>query len=156
MKALIATDGSEPSTRAAHEAAALLHPDAELQIVTVIPELEDPLETAGGFEGPLITEEEAQEEHRDATRAGRAALRATLAEAGEPARTDLIEGDDPGRIICELAAERGVDVLVVGESEKGWFSRLIHGSVMEYAVKHAPCPVLVVRSTEHQHDQQHQ
>jgi nucleotide-binding universal stress UspA family protein len=148
MKALIATDGSEASTRAAHEAAGLLHPDAELQIVTVIPEREDPLETAGGFEGPLITEEEAAAEHRDATRAGKAALRATLEQAGEPARTDLIEGDDPGRIICDLAEERGVDVLVVGESDKGWFSRLIHGSVMEYAVKHAPCPVLVVRSKD--------
>ncbi len=150
MKALIATDGSEASTRAAHEAAELLHPDTELQIVTVIPTMEDPLETAGGFEGPLITEEEAREEHRDATEAGREALEATLAGAGEPARTDLVEGDDPGRVICELAEERDVDVVVVGESEKGWFTRLLQGSVMEYVVKHAPCAVLVVRAKEHE------
>jgi nucleotide-binding universal stress UspA family protein len=144
MKALIATDGSESATRAAHDALRLLHPDAELQVVAVIPEMEDPLETAGGFEGPLITEEEAEEEHREATRAGREALREALAELGEPARTDLIEGDDPARIICDLAEERKVDVLVVGQSEKSWFSRLIHGSVMEHVVKHAPCAVLVV------------
>ncbi len=148
MKALIATDGSEASIQAAHEAAELLHPDTELQIVTVIPTLEDPLETAGGFEGPLVTEEEAREEHSEAFEAGRAALEATLEGAGEPARTDLVEGDDPGRVICELAEERGVDVVVVGESEKGWFTRLVQGSVMEYVVKHAPCAVLVVRSED--------
>ena len=29
--------------------------------------------------------------------------------------------------------------------DKGWFQRLLHGSVMEYVVHHSPCPVLVVR-----------
>ncbi len=57
----------------------------------------------------------------------------------------MIEGSNAGPVLCRLAAERGVDLLLVGGSDKGWFQRLIHGSVMEYAAHHAPCPVLIVR-----------
>lgn len=145
MKALIATDGSPNAVTAAHDAVVLLHPDLEIEIIRVIPEEEDPNETAGGFEGPLITEEEAEEQHHADEVQGRADLDATLARLGEAAVTTLVEANDPGRAICRLAAERNADVLVVGASDKGWFRRLLSGSVMEYAAHHAPCPVLIVR-----------
>ncbi len=145
MKALIATDGTPHAIEAAHRAVGLLHPDLSIEIVRVIPAEEDPNETAGGFEGPLITEEEAEERHRRDEVQAKADLESTLAAAGEPATITLIEGDDPGREICDLAAARGVDVLVVGASDKGWFRRVISGSVMEYAAHHAPCPVLIIR-----------
>lgn len=145
MKALIATDGTPQAIEAAREAVALLHPDAEFQIVRVIPEEEDPNESAGGFEGPLVTEEEAEERHRIEERQAQRDLASTLAAAGEAATVTVVEGNDAGREICDLAAEREVDVIVVGGSDKGWFRRMLAGSVMEYAVRHAPCPVLVVR-----------
>lgn len=145
MKALIATDGTRPAIDAAREAVALLHPDTEFEIVRVIPEEEDPNESAGGFEGPLVTEEEAEERHRLDEEQARRDLASTLAAAGESATVTVVEGNDAGREICELAAARGVDVLVVGASDKGWFRRLLSGSVMEYAAHHAPCPVLIVR-----------
>jgi len=145
MKALIATDGTAHAIGAAHDAVALLHPDLEVEIVRVIPQEEDPNESAGGFEGPLITEEEAEERHHADEVQAQTDLSATLAGLGEPATVTVVEGNHPGRQICELAAERGADVLVVGASDKGWFRRLVSGSVMEYASHHAPCPVLIVR-----------
>ena len=145
MRALIATDGTEQSLDAAHSAIALLHPDAEIEIVTVIPELEDPNDSAGGFEGPLITEEEAVEQYRNDEAQAEVALRTTLASLGTTATVTIAEGGNAGRVVCELAAQGKVDVLVVGGSDKGWFRRLVDGSVMEYAVHNAPCPVLVVR-----------
>lgn len=148
MKALIATDGSDNALSAAHEAVALLHPELRFEIVRVIPEEEDPNETAGGFEGPLVTEEEAEERHRADRHRGQADLAATLARLGETATTTLVEANDPGREICRLAEERDADVLVVGASDKGWFRRLVAGSVMEYTARHAPCPVLIVRHHE--------
>ena len=145
MKALIATDGTPHAIEAAHRAVGLLRPDLALEIVRVIPVEEDPNETAGGFEGPVLTVEEAEERHhRDEARA-QADLASTLAAAGEPATITVLEGNDPGREICDLAAARGVDVLVVGASDKGWFRRILSGSVMEYAAHHAPCPVLIIR-----------
>lgn len=145
MKALIATDGTAQAIEAAHAAVAVLHPDLEFEIVRVIPAEEDPNETAGGFEGPLMTEEEAEERHHADEVQAQTDLEATLASLGEPAVTTIVEGGSPGPEICRLAAERGVDVLVVGASEKGWFRRILTGSVMEYAAHHAPCPVLIVR-----------
>ena len=145
MKALLCTDGSPGALDAARRALPLLHEDFELDVVTMIPELEDPLETAGGFEGSLITEEEAQERHSEEEAQGRSVLESTQQAVGTPVEAEMIDSDDPGRAICRLAAERAVDVVVVGGSDKGWFSRMIHGSVMEYVVHHSPCPVLVVR-----------
>lgn len=145
MRALIATDGTPQALAAARDAVLLLHPDTRFEIVRVIPEEEDPNESAGGFEGPLVTEEEAEERHRIDEEQAQRDLASTLAAAGEAATVTIVESNDAGREICELAEARDVDVLVVGGSDKGWFRRLLAGSVMQYAVHHAPCPVLVVR-----------
>lgn len=44
-----------------------------------------------------------------------------------------------------LSASRGADVLVVGHRGRGGFAGLLLGSVAEQCVRHAACPVLVVR-----------
>lgn len=145
MKAVIATDGTPQAIEAARSAVALLHPDFDIEIVRVIPEEEDPNESAGGFEGPLMTEEEAEDQHHADEARAQSDLESTLAGLGEPATTTIVEANHPGREICRVAAERHADVLVVGATDKGWFRRLVSGSVMEYAAHHAPCPVLIVR-----------
>jgi nucleotide-binding universal stress UspA family protein len=43
-----------------------------------------------------------------------------------------------------LAAERHVDVLVVGSSPRSLFDRLLAPSVSKGLAKDAPCPVLLV------------
>lgn len=148
MKALLATDGSQGAVDAAHGVLGLIHPDMQIEVVTVIPEKNDPMDTAGGFEGPLITQAQAEEEYLVDQQEGRAVLQTTLDAIGAPATSEMIEGSDAGPTLCRLAAERGVDLLVVGGSDKGWFQRLVHGSVMEYAAHHSPCPVLIVRHAE--------
>lgn len=44
-----------------------------------------------------------------------------------------------------LSASRGADLLVVGHRGHGGFSGLLLGAVAEQCVRHAACPVLVVR-----------
>ena len=44
-----------------------------------------------------------------------------------------------------LSASRGADLLVVGHRGRGGFGGLMLGSVAEQCVRHASCPVLVVR-----------
>ncbi len=148
MKALVATDGSEGAIEAAKAARGLLHDGVELLLVTVVPEPEDPQESAGGFEGPAFTEEEAAEWAAQAAAAGRTALESTAEAVGSSVEIRLVEGDDPATTLCHVAEQISADVLVIGSSEKSWLRRLLVGSVMNHLVHHAPCPVLVVRHAD--------
>ena len=44
-----------------------------------------------------------------------------------------------------VAASEGADLLVVGSRGHGQFTGMLLGSVSEYCVRNAPCPVTVVR-----------
>jgi nucleotide-binding universal stress UspA family protein len=50
----------------------------------------------------------------------------------------------PGEAIARLAAERNADLIVVGTRRKGFFDRLVEGSVLQEVLRRAQCDVLVV------------
>jgi nucleotide-binding universal stress UspA family protein len=52
--------------------------------------------------------------------------------------------------IVEYAKQTHVDVIVVGTHGRGPVAHFFMGSVAEHVVRHAPCPVLVVRPNEHE------
>ena len=52
------------------------------------------------------------------------------------------------RTIAEYAAERGIDLIVIGTHGRTGFAHLLLGSVAERLVRTAPCPVLTVRHPE--------
>jgi universal stress protein A len=56
----------------------------------------------------------------------------------------------PGGAIVKHARSIGADVIIVGTHGRDGVSRLLMGSVAEHVVRHAPCPVLVVRRNEHE------
>ena len=47
--------------------------------------------------------------------------------------------------ICEIARKRKTDLIVIGSHGAGAIRRAMMGSTAERVVRHAPCPVLVVR-----------
>ncbi len=58
----------------------------------------------------------------------------------------VITHGDPVEKICELATQVNADLIVVGTSDPGVWSRIFSGeSVSRGVVDHAPCSVLVVR-----------
>ncbi len=145
MKAIIATDGSIRSIEAAQAAETLLHPGIEFVLVSVVPEAEDSLAMAGGIEGPLLDPVEAKEITDASTAVGRQAILDTARIIHEPMTARLVAADDAGDALCRLAEEQDADVLVIGASDKSVLHRILEGSVMRHVIKHAPCPVLVVR-----------
>ncbi|MCC6227149.1 MAG: universal stress protein [Microthrixaceae bacterium] len=144
MQVVIATDGSEAALEAARSALRLLAGEAELALVHVVPLEEDPMAMAGGFEGPLFTAAEVKQIHEQQVAHGEEIINKTEEALGTPAAHLVVSAADVGEAICQTAVERNADVIVMGESEKGWFRRLLEGSAMQHVVRHAPCPVIVV------------
>ena len=56
----------------------------------------------------------------------------------------------PAMTITAYAKEAGIDLIVIGTHGRGAVSHLLMGSVAERVVRTAPCPVLTVRSPEHE------
>ena len=57
----------------------------------------------------------------------------------------VIQHPSPGRALVEMAEDEGADLIILGSHGRSGLSRAFLGSVAERVVRHAPCPVLVVR-----------
>jgi nucleotide-binding universal stress UspA family protein len=146
MNVVVATDGSEAAIGAARRSLDLLRPGAHVVLVMVIPEYEDPMEDAGGIEGPAISYERAERDWKKATAEGQSALDRTAAVLEPNVEVRLVPDDETtGAAIVRVAHEIDADVLVVGSSRKGWLGRVFKGSVSDYVAHHAPCPVMLIR-----------
>jgi nucleotide-binding universal stress UspA family protein len=79
---------------------------------------------------------------------------ATLAEALEAARAGGVEAvtyarqGDPADAILDVAEERGAELIVVGNRGMTGARRFLLGSVPNRVSHHAPCSVLIIRTTE--------
>ena len=150
MKILVATDGSADAIAAARVALDLLTEEVEIVLVTVVQDYENPLEMSGGFEGPLVTPEEAEEEYQSQMTEGQRALEHTMTALGRNVEVHLIPTDaNPGHAIIDLANELHPDLMVLGNSAKGLFWRVFAGSVSDYVLHHTPCPLLFVPHRNH-------
>jgi universal stress protein A len=146
LRVVMATDGSDAAIDAARRSIDLLRPQAHVTVLMVIPEHEDPQADAGGFEGPVITDEEADKDWERAKSIGQSALDRTAAVLGPDTEVQLVPDDEAtGAAVVRAAHEMNADVLVIGSSGKTWLSRLVGRSVSDYVTHHAPCPVMLIR-----------
>jgi nucleotide-binding universal stress UspA family protein len=145
---LLATDGSEIALDATRRGLALLGEATKVTLLTVVSDL--PADTGGGIEGPIYTPEQEEDLRRSETEHANRSLSDTrpLVESLAPKATidQRIETGDAAATICLVARDLGVDVVVIGSHGRGFLSRVLLGSVSEHVTRHAPCPVLVVRS----------
>src|SRR5215218_1799440 len=144
---LLATDGSEEAELAALRAVDLAQrTDSELHVVHVgvVPTLLVSYPGTLGYEGKLY--EQIQEESRELLR--RESWRVKAA-GGTVAGAHLRMGKVDLEIVA-LAKELGVDLIVMGCRGHGGIRRAIEGSVSDGVIRHARCPVLVVRPEKEQ------
>jgi nucleotide-binding universal stress UspA family protein len=137
---LLATDLSEASEAATDEAFELARRlEASLLVVSVI----DPgslLLPGGRFRARVDQVRELREQQAQ-----------TLVERGRTEGVEvsfLVWTGDPGDMIVSAAEAEHVDMVLVGSHGRGAVGRFFLGSVSEHVVRHAPCPVLVVRPRE--------
>lgn len=140
---ILCADGSEASTGALREGLAVLGTVINPVVVTVIDAVDPMMVTGTGFAGGTMAADELAN-HEAANKARAAELAATV--AGQLGLTDaaveVLRGD-PGMAICRHAEETGASVIVVGSRGHGGLRRAVLGSVSDYVVRNAACPVLV-------------
>ena len=148
MKVLIAVDEDRESRDALAFASRLLPDDADVLVVNVARSTLTPYGTIGGLGdayagSPAITAEADLRAQEQADREAERLVEQVAAELHADERR--VEHGDVGPTICQVAEEEGVDLVVLGTHDRSRWSRLWFGSVSDHVVRHAPCPVLVVR-----------
>ncbi len=134
-KLLLATDRSEYSEGAVREAINFAKTcSSRLSILSV-------LETNPEYEtiGSKFFEREEKEALQDLE-----SVKARAAKEGVVCDTALLEGRDPAGSIVDFAAEKKVDMIVVGRRGRKGLAKLLIGEVSAKVIGHAPCKVLVV------------
>jgi nucleotide-binding universal stress UspA family protein len=155
-KILLATDGSESATHATQAAVELSKKtDSELHVLYVG---EDPYTAASfypestNFEGveqvdPALIEELGRQFEQKARQVLDAEVEKVRAVGGTVAEVYFRMGS-PAAEVVDLAEELGVGLVVVGSRGLGGIRRALIGSVSDSVVRHAHCPVLVVRKED--------
>lgn len=125
---VVGTDGSQTSARAIAEAAQLaLVAGSRLLIVSAY------------GQPPGTDREEAERRVAGAVDAAR--------EAGLTTAATTTMAGAPAEVLVALAAEHDADLLVVGSKGMTDDSRFVLGSVANHVSHHAPCDVLVARTS---------
>ncbi len=140
---LLAIDGSDESKLAAQAATELSRETgSEVHLVYVLP-------TPAQLIGHHLYSDEIRESliggaERDAETFLKEQAEKVRSDGGKVAETHLRSGD-PDKEILRAAEALGVGLIVIGSRGLGAVSRALLGSVSESVVRHAHCPVLVVR-----------
>ena len=143
MHVVIATDGSPASLAAARKAGSILAAADHVTLISVLTEV--PGDDAGGFEGSVFSPDEQDRLWKQEMAEAGAELERTAATLTSANVDKRIEVGDVAGTVCRVAGELHADVIVVGSHGRGSIERILLGSVSEQVVRHAPCPVLVVR-----------
>src|SRR5918994_741618 len=139
---LLATDGSEEAQLASTTAADLAEKtDSELHVLTVAPDY------------PLYELPEHPAEFEDVLRENRRRAKVVLEQQAKRIEESgvsvkeihLLEGRADEEIV-ELAEEIGAGLIVMGSRGHGRLRRTLLGSVSDAVVRHAHCPVTIVRA----------
>ena len=75
-----------------------------------------------------------------------ATIRRSLPDSKLDLTTKVVTGNPP-QVIVETAKEWNADLIVVGSHGRGFWKRMLVGSVSDAVLHHAPCSVLVIRDS---------
>lgn len=143
-KILLATDASEEADLAARTATDIADKtDSELHVVLV--GLSAAYVGMGPPEIADIPAPRQQELNEEAQRLLDAQVEQIKADGGTVAQAHLRIGR-PDEQIVDSAEEIGAGLIVMGSRGLGGIRRLLMGSVSDSVVRHAHCPVLIVRA----------
>ncbi|HEX9960021.1 MAG TPA: universal stress protein [Pyrinomonadaceae bacterium] len=143
MRILISTDGSEFSRAAVEKSFEIIvSPEkTAIKIVSVFEVLE-PLDISISPEFSQELESSARKKAQEF--AGQAAARVKERFPQIDLTTQISLGA-PDEILIAAAKQWQADLIIIGSHGRGFWGRMLLGSITDSLVHHAPCSVLVVR-----------
>ena len=140
---LLATDGSDESALATQAATELSRETgSEVHLVYVLP---TPAQLIGHHTYPdEMRESLIAGAERDAETFLKEQAEKIRSDGGKVADTHFRSGE-PDKEILRAAESLGVGLIVMGSRGLGALSRMLMGSISDSVVRHAHCPVLVMR-----------
>jgi nucleotide-binding universal stress UspA family protein len=144
-KVVVGTDGSETATQAVRQAVELAKAlGASMEIVSAYEPVpaqrlrQERRETPEELQWAISPREDVEATLQQAAQIAR--------DAGLEATTHPRQGD-PADAVLDVAEERGADLIVVGNKGMTGAKRFLLGSVPNKVSHHAPCSVLIIRTT---------
>ena len=146
---ILCTDGSDLAVRACTSGLAILGTPDTVTVVSVVEGIEpELLSDGGGHAGASMTPAQYDKARIDGLAAGGDAIDRTVAALGPTSvETQILEGA-AGQAVCDYAAEISATAIVIGTRGRGGIKRALLGSVSDYVVRNAPCPVVVVNPSD--------
>lgn len=143
---ILCVDGSDASLHAARVGLATLAPADHVVVLTVV-EAGDPTLVTGlsGMAGGAMSAEQLDALNEERAHAGEQVVRDAVAALDLDGADGRVAVGDAGVEAVAAAEELAADVIVVGSRGMGGLRRAVLGSVSDHLVRHASCPVLVVR-----------
>ena len=136
-------DGSDLATESVQDGLGLLQPAERLIVATVVEPVDPTLVTGTGMAGGVISGTEFDEIERLALEQGQSIAQDAVAALGLSDAEVMVLRGEPGIALCNLATEQNARALVMGSRGRGGIKRALLGSVSDYVVRNAPCPVVI-------------
>jgi nucleotide-binding universal stress UspA family protein len=150
MKVLLAIEGSENSQAAIKKCCKMFDQsvNTEIRIVSAIEPMTRPMEPFTVSTEYLRDPEAADEKNANEVVSKAAEeIRDHFPDLGVGLTTKVLQAS-PKQAIVEEAEAWGADLIIMGSHGFGFWKRTILGSVSNAVAQHAPCSVLIVRSSE--------
>jgi nucleotide-binding universal stress UspA family protein len=148
MRILVSTDGSEFSRAAAEKCCQIIaSPDkTAIKIVSVF-EVVEPMDISISPEFSQELEEGARQQAEEFSAQTAAIIRQRFPDSKIDLTIQVSRSSAPDRVLIEAAKEWAADIIVIGSHGRGFWGRMLLGSITDSLVHYAPCSVLVVRKT---------
>ena len=142
---VVGTDGSETATQAVHQAVELAKQiDAKIELVSAYEPVsdqrlrEESTQVPDDLQWMVNPREDVDATLREA---------AAIAEKAGVAVERFARQGDPADAILDVAEEQNADLIIVGNKGMTGAKRFLLGSVPNKVSHHAPCSVLIIRTT---------